>query len=123
MPKKYTPEDLGQAKSDLACGRMTIYKANQIYGIPRSTLTDSVNNRYAGHKSGPRTVLSADEEDLIENWVLEIAARGFPTTMEQLLTSIKLYMALQKRTTSFTDNKPGRKWYMGFLKRHPVISK
>lgn len=73
-------------------------------------------------KSGPPTVLSTDEEKMIVAWLLQIASMGFPITRGQLIQSIQLYLNKTNRNTKFIDNLPGRKWYDGFMHRHPIIS-
>lgn len=93
------------------------------YGIPKSTLFNKATGKYPVAKaSGPQTILSTGEETIIEKWMLALAVRGFPVKKSQLLHSIQLYLNTNKRTTVFRDNFPGRKWYNGFLKRHPIIS-
>lgn len=59
---------------------------------------------------------------MIVAWLLQIASMGFPITRGQLIQSIQLYLNKTNRNTKFTDNLPGRKWYDGFMQRHPIIS-
>lgn len=100
------------------------FAAAKLYGIPRSTLNNKITGKsQIGKKSGPGTVLSREEEKCIENWIICLAERGFPVGKRQLRRSVQLYLNENKRKTPFVGNYPGRKWYNGFLKRHPIISK
>lgn len=55
-------------------------------------------------------------------WIFLCHKRGFPITKYQLLESIKHLCDYEKRKIPFINNKPGRSWYDGFLKRHPELS-
>lgn len=71
MPnKKYTPEDLAAALNEINDGKMSIYKASQVYHIPEQTLRNKIKNKYTQQDApGEPTVLTAVEEDLWVKWV------------------------------------------------------
>lgn len=120
---KYSNEQLMRALQAVKEGSSQ-FSAAKKYGVPRSTLFNKVSGKSViGKKSGPGTVLSAKEEDVIEKWVLCLAERGFPVVKRQLLHSIQLYLIANERKNPFVDNLPGRRWYKNFLKRHPIIAK
>ena len=74
-------------------------------------------------KMGPQTILSYEEEIVITNWVLKMAEAGFPVTVKQLQDSEQRLMTDLRRDNPFADNRPGRTWIQGFLKRNGNISK
>lgn len=97
--------------------------ASSKHGIPKSTIFNKSSGKVPlMRNSGPNTILTTDEEAIIEKWVLSLAVRGFPVTKNQLLRSVQMYLKTTKRKTPFTENLPGRKWYEGFRNRHPIIS-
>ncbi|XP_067621255.1 uncharacterized protein [Eurosta solidaginis] len=56
-------------------------------------------------------------------WILELGEVGFPITKTQLLDSVTKLIKSLNRKNPFKDVKPGKKWYNGFLARHPEVSK
>lgn len=120
--KSYTEKNVTDALEGILNG-MSVRMASKKYNIPRSTLIDKYSGKSKlNQKCGMPTVLSTIEEDRIRKWVIDMAKRGFPPTKEKLITTVQLYLNLAKRKTTFTDNRPGRKWYRGFLNRHPDLA-
>lgn len=66
--------------------------------------------------------LGKDIEDQLEHWILTNASHGFPVNKEGLMYSVQKILEKNRLDTPFTNNKPGRKWFESFLKRHPRIS-
>lgn len=121
--RKYSDEHVLKAIDAVRKGASQFAAAKK-YGIPRSTLFNKFSGKTPiGKTSGPGTVLSTKEEELIEKWLLCLADRGFPVVKQQLLHSVQVYLNSNGRKTPFTNNFPGVKWYNKFLKRHPIISK
>lgn len=122
MARNYTDKDVYSALEDIQNGS-TIAASARKYGIPRSTLSEKRSGRHPiEHRMGPDTVLSQDEENLLEKWIFHIADSGFPASKDQLLDSVQMLLNETKRQTVFTDNRPGRKWYDGFKRRHPLVA-
>lgn len=121
MALKYSDEDVYSALEEIDKGS-TIAASARKYGIPRSTLSEKRSGRHPiERRMRPDTVLSQEEDNLLEKWILHIADAGFPTSKEQLLDSVQMILNKSKRQTIFTDNRPGRKWYQGFRRRHPLV--
>ncbi|KAK9694427.1 Tc5 transposase DNA-binding domain [Popillia japonica] len=96
--------------------------ASKLYNIPRITLIGKIKGTYPEEcKSGVPTVLSR-EEDILVNWILNMAKMGFPINKDQLLDNVTMLCRELKRHNKFNDGRPGRHWFEGFLKRHPQIS-
>lgn len=120
---QYAEDDLKKAVDAVKNG-MACLAASKAFGVPRATLQDKLKGRTPiGKKSGPETVLTKEEETILVNWLLHIGKCGFPGTKEQLLDSVKILVKNLERPNSFTDGRPGRRWYEGFMKRHPELSK
>ncbi|XP_051168142.1 uncharacterized protein LOC127285953 [Leptopilina boulardi] len=102
---------------------MTLSAASKLYNVPRTTLWDKYHGRSpVERKMGPECVLSKEEETLLVQWMFDVGKCGFPVTKEQLLDSVQLLVKELKKSTCFTNGRPGRAWYDAFRKRHPEIS-
>ncbi|XP_050509916.1 uncharacterized protein LOC126886858 [Diabrotica virgifera virgifera] len=121
---KYPRENIQKAIEDINLKRLSIRQASKIYNVPKSTLLDTMKEKYKtpGNIGGP-TVLSSSEEDLIIKWIIEMGNVGFPVTRSQLVDSVSKLIQNLKRKTPFKNYIPGKKWYNGFLAHHPEISK
>lgn len=118
---KYPEEDMAAAIISVREGGLGIKKAARQFNVPKTTLRYKVRGIYPEkRRMGPDTIFSEDEEKLLATWVLDVAKAGFPVSKENFLVSVtRLSKELKKE---FKHEVPGRKWYEGFLKRHPNIS-
>ncbi|CAG4990979.1 unnamed protein product [Parnassius apollo] len=48
--------------------------------------------------------------------------KHIPVTKEDLMDSVQRIIIDKKQEIPFKDNRPGKKWYTSFLKRHPTIA-
>lgn len=120
--KLYSVENLEHALDALKTG-LSIRKAALAYGVPVATLARKKQAAITLKKrSGPSTVLLPKEEEEVVTWILYRAERGYPVTKNELLDSVQQYVILKGRTTPFINNRPGRRWYEGFRRRHPNIT-
>lgn len=117
----YKKENLNLAVEEALKG-ISVAEVSRKYQVPESTIRAKKIGKYANKRPGPSTILSADEEKELENWIFVCTDRGFPVTKHQLVESVKLLCDSDKRKTPFKSNRPGRSWYEAFLKRHPNIS-
>lgn len=122
-PKKnYTREQMNAALEAVARGT-PVAQAARIHSIPRVTLMYKSQGKLpVDCRMGPNTILTTNEEDLLEKWILSMAKAHHPVNKEQLLESVQLIIRESKRPNPFTDARPGRKWYDSFMKRHPILS-
>lgn len=98
----------------------SVYATAKKYNIPLSTLRRKRDSDQPNKKSGPPTVLTAEEEAGIVKWMFCLNDQGFPVTKNTLIRSVA--QLVKNRDNPFTDGKPGRHWYEKFVKRHPDIS-
>jgi len=90
MPRKR--ENFSQSNMDAAIDAfisgLSKKAAAQKYGIPRSTLQHRLKNPNMKFTCGPATVLTQDEEDLLQTWIIDSCKKGFPRRKEDLLNSV-----------------------------------
>ena len=122
--KMYTPEALKNAVQAYNSSKsLSMRGVAETYGIPTATLARKVNNpTILNRKSGPSTVLDANEEKEIEQWIFDRAKMGIPVTKDDLLSAVETYVTSSNKNTPFIANRPGRHWYEGFKRRHPDIT-
>ncbi|KAF9802935.1 hypothetical protein SFRURICE_015532 [Spodoptera frugiperda] len=121
--KDYTTEQMAKAIEEVRKGEKISVAATR-YGVPRITLHNKITGKSpVDCNLGPATVLSHEEENILVRWVCFMAAKHFPVTKEQLLDSVQKIISEKKLDSCpFTNNRPGKKWYSLFLKRHPDLS-
>lgn len=96
---RYDVSKIVEAMEEVKQGRMTERKAAIEYGIPRSTLKDRLAERVQGGKAGRPTVLSEEEELILEERLVLLGQWGFPLTPRCLRDTIKAYLDGQGKTT------------------------
>lgn len=121
MARKYSSEDVYNALKEVDEGASIAASARK-FGVPRSTLSEKRSGRHPIEcRMGPETVLTQDEENLLEEWIFYVSDVGFPVSKRQLLDSVQMILNKSKRKTVFTNNRPGRKWYAAFRQRYPKV--
>ncbi len=119
--KQYTGERLKTALDDVENG-VSFKKASQTSGVPRTTLRRIAKNGGKREKAGRKTILTKREEDVISEWVKENGRRGFGKNSDQVCEAVRQVLNRAGRKVNvFTDNRPGRTWWCGFLRRHPDL--
>lgn len=121
---KYPEESLTKALKEIRENGLGIREASRTYGVPRGTIQDRLHGRIkeGPRKMGPNTIFNKEEENELEKWLINLAKCGFPQKKNDLLTTVQKITTDEKRKTPFRENRPGEKWYQGFLKRHPNLS-
>lgn len=88
-----------------------------------ATLHDHTHGKVKhGKPPGPPPVLTPPEEQMLSDWVFDMAKIGYGRSTEELKIVVKKILDKDGRKNPFTDNKPGYAWVQAFLKRHPQIS-
>lgn len=110
---------LGAIRGD----QISIREASRKYGVPRGTLQDRLHGRVPENKNmGRDTTLTKEEEESLVQWLSELAKCGFSRKKDDLLNTVQKIMKDDKRPNPFTNDRPGRKWYDLFIKRHPILN-
>ncbi|GBP19509.1 hypothetical protein EVAR_102057_1 [Eumeta japonica] len=91
--------------------------------VPRTTLRNKIRGNIpeTTGRVGPESVLGRSIEDKLEEWLLGTSRMGFPINKDFLIHSVKRLVEAEGLKNPFTNNVPGRKWFDGFLKRHPRV--
>lgn len=118
----YTIENIADALRKVRNGD-SVRKAAKIHGIPASTLRDKVRQKYSKSGPGKSTVLTADEERKICEWIIKMARAGFPVSTQKVKVCVANFLKKTNRSGVFKKGAPGRSWLQGFFKRHPTISR
>lgn len=124
MSKKfqYAQEAMDKAMEEVSKG-CSVSAASKKYGVPRTTLIDKLAGKYEPDaKPGQPTILKSDEEALLVKWILKLARLGFSVTKSQLLDSVAELTKKLNKSSKFSEGRPGKKWFTGFLKRHPELA-
>lgn len=65
--------------------------ASKPYNVLRTTLIGKIKGTNPEEcKSGVSTVLTSQEEDILVNWILNMAKMGFPINKDQFMDSVTL---------------------------------
>ena len=84
--KKWKDEDMEKALEVVQKRQATVSGSAKQFNVPRKTLDDRVKGRvFHGTKSGPGTVLTSAEEDILCNYLIYMAERGFPLTRKMVM--------------------------------------
>lgn len=84
----YSEAALQQAINEIKDKKLSIREASRNFAVPRSTIQDrlkGVSKAKLIRKPGPQPILTADGEEKIANWVLNLAKCGFPITKNHLM--------------------------------------
>jgi len=121
--KKWTTEDLAKALDDIQENKLSYREAEAKYGIPKSTLCDyKVGKVEVGAQTGPTPILTAAEEQKLVDYAFEMSKIGYGQTKQQILTMVQKILKKDGRLNPFKDDRPGKKWWQLFLKRHPEVT-
>lgn len=119
--KTYTKESVASALHSIRTNALSIRKASKEFKIPKTTLLDYLNEKHPRNVGAP-TVLTNQEEQLLIQWIIDMGERGFPVSKSQIIESVGNLVKNLGRENPFKHVKPGDKWYVGFVKRHPEVS-
>ena len=85
----YTEDSLHHAIADVRCNKLSLRKAAQQYGIPKSSLSLYVSGKLQiGARRGPASILSAEEEQRIVDYTVHMGQIGYGRTCEQILNIV-----------------------------------
>lgn len=110
MPRKrenFSQSNLTAAVEAVVNEGMSKKSAAKKFSVSRSTLQHRLKNPDKKVSCGPSPVLSEEEENTLEKWILESCRKGFPQRKEDLLVTVKQYLDKNERTTIFKNNYPG----------------
>lgn len=87
---------------------MSLGQASRTFGVPKSTIKFRLSEKWKKKfRRGPQTMLTAEEESKLVNWVQEMERRGFPCTKHALISRVKAFLDKNPRESMFKNNTPG----------------
>ena len=107
--KLWTDEKLRKAYEEVNGGHLSVRRAAELYGVPKSTLSDRVTGRVEfGSHSGPARYLSNAEEEELVSFLCGAARLGYARTKRDVLAVVKDVVAiksfnLQRMVGSFQE--------------------
>lgn len=120
--KKFSEQDVAKALEAIE-GGMSERRAAETYNVNRSTLQFRRSTKFKNKTTfGPSPVLTDQEEEQLEQFILNCHKKGFPTRDEDIKWSVKKFLDQNPRNNPFKDNLPGKGWMLAFLRRHPNIT-
>jgi len=122
---KWSEADMQQAIEEFLKGGVGLRFVARAWRVPKSTLERRVKGKVAGHKHmlGKKTAFTEAEESELEEFLLDMARRGFPLT-ESDIRNLAFQYAKKNNMKVFPDDKQraGYYWMKGYLSRHPRVS-
>jgi len=106
--------------------KMSIRRASEAFGIPKSTLCDHLNTKTIIRKPGGQTILSTDEESRLVEGLLKCSEWGFPMKCRDIQLVVISYLDRLGKSSNncnkFNNNLPGKDWVELFLKRNNTLT-
>ena len=88
--RNYSSQDLENAIKLVNSQTLSIRGASRRYNVPKSTIIDKLYGKSSLHsRSGPKSVLSETDENIIVEWLINMAKIGYGQTRQQLLSAVK----------------------------------
>lgn len=102
---------------------MSVRSAALAFGVSKTSISRRLSGEVAmDAKVGPRTVLTKDEEDELEDVLLHAAQNFMSFSRSELREGVR-QMCNDGRTIPWDPDKgPGQNWTDGFLRRHPRLA-
>ena len=116
--KQWCTESMDKAINAVLNEGMSIRRAAEHYGVPKSTLGDRISGRVLpGSTSGPSRILNDEEEEELVIFLRRCASVGFSKSRKELLALVQA-IAEQKGTQHLVTEG----WWNSFIKRHPDVT-
>jgi hypothetical protein len=100
--------------------RMNMKKAAEVNHIPYSSLRDWCYGRTRSQDRGVKGVLTAEEEEELVQYLIQMCGRGLGLSPTQL--KMKVYEITKSRRTPIKNGIPGGGWMRWWKKKHPELS-
>ena len=121
----YTEEDVEKAVEKVRTGNLSYWQAHEIYGVPKSTISDKINRHCVKlnlNKPRPDCHLLPEIEECIYKWLLKMARIGYGQTKPGLFDRMQIIIRHLKIMMPFVDDHLGEKWYRRFLACFPNLA-
>ncbi len=97
--------------------RVSVRKASELYGVPKSTLSDKVLGKVPVKcRSGPSSYLTFEEEEELTSFILEMAKIGYALTRKEVICIVQRIVDSKDISTNVSNG-----WWERYVQRHPHI--
>jgi hypothetical protein len=121
--RRYNNAAMERAIQDYKSKAKTLRQCAKVYAVPYTTLQNKVNSMYQNENSGRPQLLSTAVEQFLAASIINLAEWGFGVNKDEVIKFVAGYLINTNKTDLFPNGIPGRKWYEGFMKRHPILTK
>lgn len=116
--KLWKPEAMEKALNAVITQGISIRRAALDYGVPKSTLGDRVSGRVVpGSTSGPKRILSDEEEEDLVAFVRRCSAVGYPKTRKDVIALVQ-----RIADSRGINHQISNGWWEKFCARNPSIT-
>ena len=119
-PSKYSQwDDVSMVKAFAVVELgMSIRRASEMYGVPKSTLHDRVLGKVQhGSRPGTTPYLTVEEEEELVNFIIKCATIGYPHTISQILAIVQQIVENKGINRTVSTG-----WWQRFCQRHTEVS-
>ena len=115
--KEYDANKVQKAYDSVQPGKLSVRRAAEEFGVPKSTLHDRVCGRVlTGSHSGPSRYLTDEEEDKLVHFLHGCASIGYGRTRKDIIALVQQVVKRKEINATVTQG-----WYESFKKRHPEV--
>lgn len=116
--KNWSREVMEKAVQDVQNGILGLRRAALEYNVPRSTLSDYVQQKsHFGATSGPAKYLSSEEEEEVVKWIAGCAEIGWAKSVREIRGVVSTIVSSK---LGYAVNV-SQGWWDKFRKRHPQL--
>ena len=120
--KLWSEESMCAAVQSVQDGK-GLREASRLYNVPVETLRRRTTGKVElDCKPGPSTVLTKEEEDRLNTYLIQMAEMGFGLSSEDVMQMAYVIVDRSGRTHPFKNGKAGRGWFEGFRARYPRLT-
>ena len=112
----YGVERMVRALKTVQRGELSIRRAAEEHGVPRTTLQDKVVGRYAANARSGRPLLTANEEKSLADFLIGCASVGYAKSRKDVLSIVQQILYSRGVTAEVTKG-----WWDSFRTRHPNL--
>ena len=109
---------ISAAYQDVISKARSIRAASHFHSVAYSTLQNRVKNGNVAISAGRRKYLTEEEEKVFASYCIFRAVRACPLSREEILDAIQDSLNKVGRKSKFQNNRPSKKWFNLFQKRH-----
>ena len=121
--KLWSEESMTAASSSVLHDNMTLREASRLYNVPFEILRRRVNGSVkAGCRPGPGTMLTEEEDGHLALYLVQITDMGFGWSRDTVVRLAYKILDKAQQKHPFKDEKAGRAWFDGFVRRNPKLT-